>query len=464
MKLPAASWAHLHRPKRLTTVVMMLIIWAGTVGGLFAAITTDIAARNSLRSRATTIAATISLDDLNSLENNESDLDKQEYRDLKASMQRIISENQDLRFIRVVGMKNNRPFFYLDSENPYTRDYVAPGYPYPDADQTFRTAFNGEPVVDGPHSDQWGVWLSAYAPIIDPGSNNIYAMVAIHTPALNYYGQLFIYTLVPLLLTAIPLVGLMRDRKLETKEREIAGLKNQFVSIASHELRSPITGMLWAIQSLLKSEENLTKEQQSLLNDMYNSTSSSLATVNEILDLSVFERGQAASLQRETVDMLAVIAEVTKTLKLGAQEKNIEIVRTGNWPERAYVSGDVAALKRSLMNIMSNAIKYSPEDSKVELLYNYKALHHYFGVRDHGIGIPKEEQPKVLGGYYRASNAVRLQANGTGLGLWITRLVIEEHGGSVRLKSTLNKGTTITVSLPAYHQIIPKVEESNANT
>lgn len=462
MKLPAASWAHLHRPKRLTTVVMMLIIWAGSVGGLFAAIATDITARNSLRSRATTIAATISLDKLNSLKNNESDLNRTEYRELKASMQRIISDNQDLRFIRVVGMKNNRPFFYLDSENPYTRDYVAPGYPYPDADQTFRAAFNGEPVVDGPHSDQWGMWLSAYAPIVDPGSNNIYAMVAIHTSAVNYYRQLLIFTLVPLLLTAIPLIGLMRDRKLETKEREIVGLKSQFVSIASHELRSPITGMLWAIQSLLKNQEKLTKEQLDLLNNMYNSTASSLATVNEILDLSIFERGQAARLQRDTVDMLAVIGEVTKTLKLGAQEKNIKIIRTGDWPERAYVSGDVAALKRSLMNIISNAIKYSDNGSKIELIYEYKSLRHKFSIRDHGIGIPKDEQPKVLGGYYRASNAVRLQANGTGLGLWITRLVVEEHGGTVKLKSTLHKGTTITVSLPAYHQIIPR--ENSADT
>lgn len=433
---------------------MMLIIWAGSVGGLFAAISTDVAAKNSLRSRATTIAATISLNDLKSLKNNESDLDKEEYRDLKASLQRIISDNQDLRFIRIVGIKNNRPFFYVDSENPYTRDYVSPGYPYPEASQKFRGVFNGEdPTVEGPHRDRWGMWLSAYAPVVDPAANNIYAMVAIHTPATNYYGQLLIYTLIPLLLTAIPLIGLMRDRKLETKEREITGLKSQFVSIASHELRSPITGMLWAIQSLLKSDENLTKSQKSLLNDMYNSTAASLATVNEILDLSVFERNENAKLHHDTVDMVSVFHEVIKTLKLGAHEKEIKIVMDGKWPEHAYISGDVAALKRSLMNIVSNAIKYSPAKAEIEILYAYSSLQHHFSIRDQGIGIPKSEQDKVLGGYYRASNAVKQQANGTGLGLWITRLVIEEHGGKVELKSALNKGTTIIVSLPAYHQL-----------
>lgn len=454
MKLPSASWATLHKPKRLTTVVMMLIIWAGSVGGLFAAISTDLAAKNSMRSRATTIAATISLNDLKSLNNNESDLNARAYRDLKASLQRIISENQDLRFIRIVGNKNNRPFFYVDSENPYTKDYVSPGYPYPEASQKFRSVFVDEnPTVEGPHRDRWGMWLSAYAPVIDPSSNEIYAMVAIHTPAFNYYGQLLIYTLVPLLLTAIPLVGLMRDRKLETKEREIAGLKSQFVSIASHELRSPVTGMLWAIQTLLKNDENLTRTQKSLLNDMYNSTASSLATVNEILDLSVFERGQSVKKERETIDLVAVLQEVMKTLKLGAEEKKLKLVLKGNWPENAYVSGDVAALKRSVMNIVSNAIKYSPAETDIEITYEYRNLSHRVAIRDHGIGIPKGEQSKVLGGYYRATNAVRVQSNGTGLGLWITRLVIEEHGGSLKLNSVVNKGTTITITLPAYHQI-----------
>lgn len=371
-------------------------------------------------------------------------------------MQRIISENQDLRYIRIVGIADEKPFFYLDSENPYTPNYVSPGYAFPEASDKFKAVFHGaEPTVEGPHSDRWGTWLSAYAPVIDPGANKIYAMVAIHTPALNYYGQLLIYTLVPVLLATIPLIGLVRDRKIENKEREIAGLKSQFVSIASHELRSPITGMLWAIQTLLKSDDSLTKTQKNLLNDMYNSTAASLATVNEILDLSVFERNQSQKMQRETVDMAAVIREVAKTLKLGAEEKDLDIKIIGDWPDQAFVSGDVAALKRSLMNIVSNAIKYSPPKTQIEISYDYKELFHHISIKDQGIGIPKEEQAKVLSGYYRASNAVKQQANGTGLGLWITRLVIEEHGGELTLRSSVNKGTTITVSLPAYHQVLP---------
>ena len=226
-------------------------------------------------------------------------------------------------------------------------------------------------------------------------------------------------------------------------------LKNQFVSIASHELRSPLTGMLWGITSLQQSEKRLTKDQQNLLHDMFKSTESSIATVNEILDQSIFERGHASNLQKDIVDMNAVISQVAGTLKLGAQEKDIKIVKTGDWPTHAYVTGDVGALKRSLMNIIANAIKYSPSKTNVELTFRSSdANEHIFSVNDHGIGIPADEQEKVLQGYYRATNATEVQAHGTGLGLWVTAMIIREHGGRIWLNSIQNKGTAVFIALP----------------
>lgn len=447
----------MHRPKRLTTVVMMLIIWAGVAGALFAAIRSDLQLRQSLKSRVQTIAATLPAHDVQELNGNESDLKTDNYRQLRDDLQHIRSNNQDLRFVYIMGRDGDKVFFYVDSETPNTPDYSPPGQEYPEPSDILLSTFESdEPSIEGPYRDDWGAWVSAIAPIVDPKTGQPVAVVGIDTPAASFYLQVLINASIPILLAAIPLAGLIRDRKLESKELEITGLKNQFVSIASHELRSPITGMLWAIQTLLKREEELTNQQKSLLTDMYHSTESSLATVNEILDLSVFERGQAVKPQREAVDMIMVLKEVSKTLKLGAEEKSIKIVLKGEWPQNAFVSGDVAALKRSFMNLISNAIKYSPSDSKVELHYDYRALSHVISIRDHGIGIPKKEQLKVMGGYYRASNAVRLQSNGTGLGLWITRLVIEQHGGKVELSSVVDKGTTITITLPAFHQIIAK--------
>jgi len=220
--------------------------------------------------------------------------------------------------------------------------------------------------------------------------------------------------------------------------------------------------MLWAIQTMLKDNKNLTSEQKELLNDMYHSTEASLVTVNEILDLSVFERGQAGKMQHETLDLVSVVDEVRATLKLGAQEKKIKLSKVGDWPDHTYVSGDVAALKRALMNIISNAIKYSRAETTIELSYHREGDKQVVAVRDWGIGIPKSEQAKVLEGYYRARNAVKIQAHGTGLGLWITKLIIEQHGGTLWLESHENKGTTIFVSLPLHARTTDRASLSSS--
>ena len=148
--------------------------------------------------------------------------------------------------------------------------------------------------------------------------------------------------------------------------------------------------------------------------------------------------------------MTAVMRQVSGTLRLGAQEKNITIDDSGKWPKQAYVLGGVGALKRAAMNIIANAIKYSPDGSTVTVGFRKSANNeHIISVSDHGIGIPEDEQEKVLRGYYRASNASAVQAHGTGLGLWVTSMVLSEHGGRIWFNSKENEGTTIFMALPA---------------
>lgn len=440
----------LFRPKRFTTIVMMLIIWAGVAGALFAGISTDFRNREYLKGRAQTIANALPAADIKNLRGNQDDLASVSYIQLKDRLQQVRAANPDLSFVNLLGQKNGRLYYRIDTENSGPRSPTGPGATFNGTSARLQSAFSSsEPAIDGPHRDKRGVWVSAYSPVLDPATGNVMAVVAVDSAAWTYYGQILLYALVPLLLAAIPLAGLIRDMKLQSKEHEILQLKNQFVSIASHELRSPLAGMLWAIQSLSKtSASRLTIEQLSMLSDMYRSTESSLATVNEILDMSIFDRGQSHKLQHERMDLAQVIKQVAATLKLGAQEKDLEFVREGDWPPHVYVDGDVAALKRALMNIISNAIKYSREHTNIALIYRKAEREHQIGIKDHGIGIPADEQAKVLGGYYRASNATAVQAHGTGLGLLVTQKIIEQHGGRLWFNSKLNEGTTIYIALP----------------
>jgi len=147
------------------------------------------------------------------------------------------------------------------------------------------------------------------------------------------------------------------------------------------------------------------------------------------------------------VELVSALQEVQKTLSLGAQEKRLTITLEG-FPQTVYTIGDLAALKRGFMNIVSNSIKYSYEGSTIYIRYKLENDKHVISIQDHGIGIPKAEQARVLEGYHRAANATKVQARGTGLGLWITRLVVEDHGGKLWLNSEENQGTTISIALP----------------
>jgi signal transduction histidine kinase len=101
------------------------------------------------------------------------------------------------------------------------------------------------------------------------------------------------------------------------------------------------------------------------------------------------------------------------------------------------------------MNLVANAIKYSPEGSQVLIAYQRIHNTHILKVADKGIGIPKKDLHKVLRGYYRSKNAIKIQSTGTGLGLYVTKLITEQHHGKLKLTSIEGKGTVISVELPA---------------
>lgn len=438
------------RSHRHSSAIILLIIGIGIIDAVFVGISTDLRSRAGLVGQINTAAAAIPASEVLALKGDPSDVKSNAYKDIKQRLIQIKRQDDGIRFAYLMGKRGQKVFFFADSEDQASPDYSAPGDSFDEASPKLIQSFaNGDPFMEGPIRDQWGVWLSALSPVIDAKTNNIVAMIGIDVPATGYYQQIILIALVPLLLAAIPIAGLLRDRKVQKKEWEIAQLKSQFVSIASHELRSPLSGMLWAIESLLKSKDTqLTGHQQSLLQDMYRSTEASVATINEILDLSIFERGKQLTKDKELVDLVAVINDVRNTLSLSAKEKELDVIVAKTWPRTAYTEGDVASLKRAFMNILANAIKYSPTANVVTVAYRTENKQHIVGVLDHGIGIPKNEQAKVFEGYYRAANATKSNAHGTGLGLFLSRVIIEEHKGRIWIDSAENQGTAIFVALP----------------
>lgn len=447
--LKRGKLAPIFRPKRFTTIVALLIIGAGIASGLFAALTNQANKSQYLVGRAQTIADSLSANDLASLQGNDDDLTTLAYSRAKQQLDQVRNSNLDITYIRVFKISNQRVSINIDAQPENSNFYGPPGLAVPQPSNQLRTALlDGIPSFDPLVSDYSEYWVAGYAPVRN-ADGEIVAAVGAFASANTYYLEIALYALVPLLLAVIPFVGIMRDIKIQAKEHEILQLKNQFISIASHELRSPLTGMLWGIQSLGNSKK-LSGSQKDLLDDMYRSTEASLTTVNEILDSSIFERGQANKLHRDSVDIVTIISQVKSTLTLGAKERNITIEKNGHWPAQIYTVGDVEALKRAFMNVVANAIKYSNEGSSIKVSYRLDdKREHVIAIQDHGIGIPHDEQEKVLEGYYRATNASAVHAKGTGLGLWTTRMTIGAHGGRVWINSLEGRGTTVYLALPA---------------
>lgn len=443
------------KPKRYTTVVAVLVVGAGIASATFAAVTSHLQQREYLVGRAQTISDTLPLEEIEKLKGSQTDVSTLEYAHIKQALQQVSNSNTDIARIHLFVIRDNHVQVAADAKTPDAAGYVSPGSNFSEASESLRATFKtNQPTHDNLASDYAGHWVAAYTPIYDVQTGKTIGVVGIFKSARNYYLEIALYALVPLLLAAIPLAGVLRDIKIEAKEHEILQLKSQFVSIASHELRSPLAGMLWAIHSLSQnSAKKLNLEQLGLLSDMYRSTESSLATVNEILDLSIFERGQSHNLQHDVLDFGTIVKQVVATLKLGAGEKHISIEAGGDWPAHVRVVGDLGAIKRALMNVISNAIKYSPDKSTISIVYRLSGKEHIIGVQDTGIGIPADEQDKVLQGYYRATNATNVQANGTGLGLWVSKKIIEENGGRLWLNSRLDHGTTVFISLPVANEV-----------
>jgi PAS domain S-box-containing protein len=227
------------------------------------------------------------------------------------------------------------------------------------------------------------------------------------------------------------------------KERELSELKSRFVSMASHEFRTPLATILSSLSLVTKyGEINEPEKQSKHIRRIKSSINNLTDILNDFLSVSRLEEGKIVMMATvfEIRPFIAeIIGEMSSVLKAGQQIKN---VCTGN----EEVSADKKLLKNILFNLISNAIKFSPEGSTIEI--NSQVTHRELTiqVKDYGIGISKPDQARLFERFYRAHNAAHIQ--GTGLGLHIISRYLELMNGTVELESEENKGSTFTIKIP----------------
>jgi PAS domain S-box-containing protein len=239
-------------------------------------------------------------------------------------------------------------------------------------------------------------------------------------------------------------VGVERDI---TKEKEIDRSKSEFVSLASHQLRTPLSAINWYSEMLLGGDAGaLTDKQKDYTQEIYGSSKRMSNLVGALLNVSRIELGTFA-VELKPTKITEIADSCIQEMGSKVKQKN-QLIEKQYAPDIPVINVDQNLMRIVFQNLISNSVKYTPDGGKiiVSVQKNDKDLE--VKVQDNGYGIPAQQQNKIFRKFFRADNIIPVETDGTGLGLYIVKEVVEKAGGSVRFESEENKGTTFYINLP----------------
>lgn len=263
-------------------------------------------------------------------------------------------------------------------------------------------------------------------------------------PMFDEQGVIHEYFIIHTLITKMKETEQALKEKLQ-KEKELNEMKNRFVSLVSHEFRTPLTGILGAAKILGKQRDKMPIAMQNeYLNDITSSVERLTMMVNDILSIAQSEAGKM-EWHPELLDLSSLCNRIVESIKLSHESSVIAYSIEGNFGNAKM---DSKLLQHILINLLSNACKYSSNGSVVEFLVRRVSDNVVFTVRDNGVGMRPEDQERLFEPFYRSDNVATIQ--GTGLGMTIVKNAVDLQAGSIEVESVLNEGTTIQVQLPLF--------------
>ncbi|MFH0818732.1 MAG: ATP-binding protein [Patescibacteria group bacterium] len=232
-----------------------------------------------------------------------------------------------------------------------------------------------------------------------------------------------------------------------TREMAIDKQKTEFISVASHQLRTPLSSIKWFIEMLLHGDAGKLKNEQSdLLNEAYESNERMIKLVNDLLNVSRIEQGRV-SVEPHPTDFQKMVKSVLRELTPSIKAKQIKVnLKTISHLKNLYI--DAELIRQVVQNLLTNAIKYTPPQGQVNIDICLKGNNVQFSVQDTGFGIPEDQKSNIFKKFFRASNAVSKETEGNGLGLYLAKSVVESSGGKMWFDSVEHKGSTFYFTLP----------------
>ncbi|MBI4085220.1 MAG: HAMP domain-containing histidine kinase [Candidatus Liptonbacteria bacterium] len=243
-----------------------------------------------------------------------------------------------------------------------------------------------------------------------------------------------------------------------THEVELLKIKSDFVTVASHQLKTPLTNINWALESL-KKDNTLNNSDKEIVESAFEASKFLSEIVESLLNIAKIEEGRFGyDFQR--ADIVEFLNRILGQALTQANKAGVRIYFDKPKTALPPVFIDEKRLTLAVANILDNAIRYNVKNGEV-IVKAAPADGKPFvevSIKDTGIGIPQEEMSKLFSKFFRAENAIKFQTEGTGLGLYISKNIVEAHGGEIRVESEINRGTTFYFTLPTDESLVPKKE------
>jgi len=265
----------------------------------------------------------------------------------------------------------------------------------------------------------------------------------------RYIEEPELVALIVLLITAILfIIAAIITRSFE-RLAEASRMKSEFISVVSHQLRSPLSNLRWAIELLMSGRLGKIEEKQTEYFRILKENSGRMGEL--VSDLLIVSRIETATLpqKRKEISLEDLIKKLISEFEPFAQASNVEIEFKSeeNLPK---ILADPSQIRLVVENLLDNAVRYIKDRGKVKMLLSRRGQNLYFEIEDNGVGIPKEDQKYIFQKFFRSENILRYQTQGSGLGLYISKAIIERSGGKIGFKSQEGVGSTFWFTLPIH--------------
>ncbi len=260
----------------------------------------------------------------------------------------------------------------------------------------------------------------------------------------KFWSSIVVY---PLLNEKGEVTSLVSTQRDVTHEKQVDQMKTEFISLASHQLRTPLSAMKWFIEMLLAGDMGkLSDDQLKAVENIDQSNERMITLVNGLLNISRIESGRII-VEPVLTDITNLTNNILSELKQKIDEKKLEV--TFNHQESiGDILLDQSLVRQVILNLLTNSIKYTNNKGNIAILITKENNNLKFSVTDNGLGIPKLEQTKVFQRFFRASNVQRQETDGTGLGLYLAKTIINSSGGEIGFTSTEGKESNFWFTIP----------------